>query len=221
MEPYRRQSWSAEQEIQARLLQPIDSRTAKRGAPIEAVVTRPIFAADGALRIPEGSRLDGEIVDARPSRSFHRNGKLLFVFRQLKLPGGVAQPFQGYLEGVDADFDAHMAIDTEGARRVNGPKTRFIFPATWLPESHSPAPDSASTTPSSRAARISISPLTRPSASAPNRGGSYPSEGWRGSRRTQRNAATEFFHKYFSAAGLPLARKYERRISNDVLLRPE
>ena len=30
---------------------------------------------------------------------------------------------------MEADFDAHLALDSEGATRASSPKTRFIFPA--------------------------------------------------------------------------------------------
>ena len=30
---------------------------------------------------------------------------------------------------MEADFDAHLALDAEGATHVSSPKTRFIFPA--------------------------------------------------------------------------------------------
>ena len=96
---------------------------------MEAVVTRPLFSTDHSLLIPEGSRLLGDVVEAQPARRFHRNGKVLFVFRQIKLPAGTVQGIQGYLEGVEADFDAHLALDSEGAARASSPKTRFIFPA--------------------------------------------------------------------------------------------
>jgi hypothetical protein len=117
------------QEVYARLLTPVNSATAKRGERVEAVVTRPLFSAGHTLLIPEGSRLLGDIVEARSARRLHRNGKVLFVFRQLKLPAGAEQRIQGYLEGVEADFDAHLALDSEGATRASSPKTRFIFPA--------------------------------------------------------------------------------------------
>ncbi|MGD0201408.1 MAG: hypothetical protein ABSD27_11720 [Bryobacteraceae bacterium] len=117
------------QEVDARLLTPISSATARRGAPVEAVVTRPLFSAEHGLLIPEGSRLLGDVVAAQPARRFHRNGKVFFVFRQIKLPAGAVQGIQGYLEGVEADFDAHLALDSEGAARASSPKTRFIFPA--------------------------------------------------------------------------------------------
>lgn len=117
------------QEVSARLLTPLSSATARRGAPVEGVVTRPVFSTDHALRIPEGSRLLGDVVEAQPARRFHRNGKVLFVFRQIQLPAAAVQSIQGYLEGVEGDFDAHLTLDSEGATHASSPKTRFIFPA--------------------------------------------------------------------------------------------
>lgn len=116
-------------EVTARLLTPISSRTARRGAPVEAVVTQPVFSAEHRLLIPEGSRLLGNVVEARRARFLHRNGKLLFVFRQINLPARSAQDVQGYVESLEADLDAHLALDSEGAARATSPKTRFIFPA--------------------------------------------------------------------------------------------
>ena len=120
---------SESQEVTARLLTPISSATARRGAPVEAVVTRPLFSADHSLLIPEGSTLLGDVVEAQRARFLHRNGKVLFVFHQIKLPAGAVQSTQGYLEGVEANFDAHLALDSEGAAHVGSSKARFIFPA--------------------------------------------------------------------------------------------
>jgi hypothetical protein len=120
---------SEAQEVSARLLTPMSSATARKGAPVEAVVTRPVFTADGGLLIPEGSHLAGEVVKAQRGRFLHRNGKLLFVFREIKAPAGAGRGVQGYLEGVEADFNKHLALDSEGATHVSSPKTRFIFPA--------------------------------------------------------------------------------------------
>lgn len=116
-------------EVRAHLLTGISSATVRRGTAVEAVVTRPLFSADHRLLIPEGSRLVGDIVEARRARWLHRNGKLQFVFHQVKLPEGTVQSTQGYLEGVEADFNSHLAVDSEGATRAKSPKTRFIFPA--------------------------------------------------------------------------------------------
>jgi hypothetical protein len=148
MFPYHRQAWSAglppgriepqtgdpaaadpAREVCARLLTPVSSTTARRGTPVEAVVTRPVFAADRTLLIPEGSRLHGDVVEVQPARRFHRNGRVFFVFRRIELEAGGAQAIRGYVEGVEANFDAHLALDSEGAARVTSSKTRFIFPA--------------------------------------------------------------------------------------------
>jgi hypothetical protein len=122
-------SESGETEVTARLLTPISSATSGTGTPVEAEVTRPVFSADHSLLIPEGSRLVGDVVQAQRARFFHRGGKLLFVFQQIKLPAGPQQSIQGYLDGVETNYDAHLAIDSEGATHVSSPKTRFIFPA--------------------------------------------------------------------------------------------
>jgi hypothetical protein len=118
-----------DREVSARLLTPISSATARRGAPVEAVVTRPVFSPDHTLLVPEGSRLLGDIVEAQRARFLHRNGKVLFAFRQIKLAERAAQGIQGYVNGVEADFNAHLALDAEGATHISRSKTRFIFPA--------------------------------------------------------------------------------------------
>jgi hypothetical protein len=116
-------------EVCTRLLTPVSSRTARRGTPVVAVVTRPVFAADRTLLVPEGSRLSGDVVKVQPARFFHRNGRVFFVFRRIELKAGASQAIRGYVEGVEANFDAHLALDSEGAARVASSKTRFIFPA--------------------------------------------------------------------------------------------
>ena len=117
------------QQVRARLVKEVSSATARRGNPVEAVVTRPLFSAGQSLLVPEGSRLLGDVVEVRPAGRFHRNGKMSFVFRQIQLPSGRLQGIQVYLDGVETDFDAHLDVDSEGAARVSSPKTRFVFPA--------------------------------------------------------------------------------------------
>lgn len=118
-----------DQELRARLITSMSSSTASTGMPVEAIVTRPLFSLEHHLLIPEGSRLLGNVIRTQPARRFHRNGKLFFVFRQLELPAGTAQAIHGQLEGLDADLDSHLTLDSEGTARVSSPKTRFILPA--------------------------------------------------------------------------------------------
>ena len=78
--------------------------------------------------MPEGARLIGEVVKAQKARFLHRNGKLLFTFRQIQIPSAETQPIQGYLEGLEADWSAHLALDSEGAAQPTPLKSRLIFP---------------------------------------------------------------------------------------------
>jgi hypothetical protein len=116
-------------ELRARLLTAVSSATARKGMAVEAVVTRPLFSVEHRLLIPEGSRLTGEVAEAQPARRLHRNGRLRIAFRQIEPRPGAAQSIQGFVTEVDADFNAHLALDSEGATRATSPKTRLIFPA--------------------------------------------------------------------------------------------
>jgi hypothetical protein len=115
-------------ELRARLLTRLTSATARSGSPVEAVVTRPQFSKDHRLLIPEGSRLIGEVVKAQKARFLHRNGKLNFTFRQIQVPSAEPQNIRGYLEGVEADWTAHLALDSEGTAQPTALKSRLIFP---------------------------------------------------------------------------------------------
>ncbi|MFN7998342.1 MAG: hypothetical protein U0Q18_32270 [Bryobacteraceae bacterium] len=117
------------QEVHVRLLQGLSSAIARKGNPVIAVVTRPLFSADHNLLVPEGSRLTGEVIEARPARFFHRGGKLLFTFHEILSAADQAQKVQGYVESIEANADSHIALDAEGTATIRSPKTRFIFPA--------------------------------------------------------------------------------------------
>jgi len=115
-------------ELRARLVTGLTSATARAGSPVEAVVTRPQFSKDHRLVIPEGSRLIGEVVKAQKARFLHRNGKILFTFHQIQVPSAEPQTIRGYLEGVEADWSAHLSLDSEGTAQPTALKSRLIFP---------------------------------------------------------------------------------------------
>jgi hypothetical protein len=96
---------------------------------VEAVVTEPLFSPDHHLLVPEGTHLSGDVVKAQRARRFHRNGKLLFVFRRVEIPQAPSRSVQGYVEEVEANASGHLALDAEGAAHATSPKSRFIFPA--------------------------------------------------------------------------------------------
>src|SRR5258708_15404508 len=86
--------------IEARLVDPVDSNTARPGMPVEAVLTQPLFEtepaateqvadatvpaateAHGKLLLPAGTHLIGSGVEANPAGMFGHNGRLPFTFR--------------------------------------------------------------------------------------------------------------------------------------------
>ncbi len=113
--------------LRAYLQQTISSANRKPGDTFQAMVSEPVFDAEHALVVPQGSVLVGEITRAKPARSFGRQGKLRFRFRELKLPNGFSQPVEGTLAGVDSNKSANLQIDSEGGIAPK-PQNRVILP---------------------------------------------------------------------------------------------
>jgi hypothetical protein len=113
--------------LRAYLQQTIDSASEKPGNTFQARVAEPVFNANHTLVVPEGSEIIGQITQAKPARSFGRQGKLRFRFRELRFPSGFSQPVEGTLAGADSNKSANLQIDSEGGVQ---PKTqnRVIVP---------------------------------------------------------------------------------------------
>jgi hypothetical protein len=120
---------SAEKEwrLRAYLQETISSANTKPGDTFQALVAEPVLNAEQAVVVPQGSILIGEITQAKPARSFSRQGKLRFRFRQLKLPTGFTQPVEGTLAGVDANKSANLQVDPEGGISPK-PQNRVLLP---------------------------------------------------------------------------------------------
>jgi hypothetical protein len=134
---------SAESLAHTRLITPLDSRNAKQGDPVAVELTAPLFSPDHKLVLPEGTRLDGTVVVARPARWFHRAGRLRFNFQQLTLPAEVAElkstpaaaprraqqqlhvRTQATLKAAEGG-KAPIKVDSEGGVQAKESKTRFI-----------------------------------------------------------------------------------------------
>jgi hypothetical protein len=113
--------------LRAYLQETISSADRKTGDTFEAVVSEPVFNAEHAVVVPQGSVIVGEITQTKRARSFGRQGKLRFRFRQLKLPTGFTQPVEGALAGVDANKSANLQIDSEGGIAPK-PQNRVLLP---------------------------------------------------------------------------------------------
>lgn len=114
--------------LDARLITTIDSSKAKRGTPIGAVVTRPVFSSDHRLILPEGTGLKGEVTFAKPAAHFHHNGQLRFLFETVDPPDQPEGTLLASLHSVAASRDDHVAVDEEGGATITNQKTRFIAP---------------------------------------------------------------------------------------------
>jgi hypothetical protein len=118
---------TSEWRLRAYLQQTISSAKAKPGDTFQAYVAEPVLNSEHAVVVPEGSLLTGEITRAKPARSFGRQGKLRFHFKELKLPSGFSQPVEGTLSGVDSDKSANLQIDPEGGIQPQS-QNRVVVP---------------------------------------------------------------------------------------------
>lgn len=111
--------------VHAQLVTALNSATAKKGEPVEAVITQPLFVAD-QLFLPQGSRIQGTVLQARPARRLGRNGHLRIVFHQVVPPSGIEQKVEASLEAVEAAKAEHLSLDSEGGAEVTTPRTRYL-----------------------------------------------------------------------------------------------
>jgi hypothetical protein len=111
------------------LVTPLTSATDRPGTPVEAVVSEPVFTKNHQLILPEGSRLKGRVITARPARRLGRNGKLRFAFQRIVLPAGATRTVEAGLQAADVPRSSHLKLDAEGGARATSSKTKYLAPA--------------------------------------------------------------------------------------------
>jgi hypothetical protein len=111
--------------VHAQLVTPLDSKTTKKGAPVDAVITQPLVVSD-KLFLPEGSHIKGSVLQVRPARRLGRNGQLRIVFHQVVPPSGLEEKIEASLEGVAVSKGEHLSLDSEGGAQVTTPRTRYL-----------------------------------------------------------------------------------------------
>jgi hypothetical protein len=133
-------------DLEARLVDPVDSATATPGMPVEAVLTQPLFENDadtapatdmdavaapnhGKLLLPEGTHLIGSVVEAKPAGMFGHNGSLRLTFRKAELPAGDERVVHGRVIAAESVRSDRVQIDEEGQIKANG-SSRFLAPIT-------------------------------------------------------------------------------------------
>jgi hypothetical protein len=115
--------------MQARLTSGISSASTKKGDPVHAVLVKPFCNAQGHVMLPAGTSLNGMVLQARPARSFARNGRLRFSFRSIGTPAtGGRQNIESSLSSIQGQQGQNVAIDAEGGTRAQPDKGRFVAP---------------------------------------------------------------------------------------------
>lgn len=114
--------------LSARLLTALDSKSTPRGAPVRAVLTRPLLSADQAVILPEGTVVSGKVTFAKAARGLRRNGQLRFLFEAMEVPGRSAENVAASLFSADVGQGRHLEIDEEGGAKITNPASRFIAP---------------------------------------------------------------------------------------------
>jgi len=137
--------------IEARLTQNLSSATAKQGETVDAVLTKPLL--DGTKKqviLPEGTHLEGVVLQAKPARWLARNGKLRFTFRRVDLPqtaiasvprqapelesrqangpSATGHPIHGRMITSEANRKQNVEIDSEGGAKATGGPDKYVAP---------------------------------------------------------------------------------------------
>lgn len=112
--------------VHALLITPLDSASTKKDAQVEAVLSQPLFDGEHHLILPEGSRLQGVVLQVHPARTLHRNGQMRLVFRRLIPPRGARHDVDANLNAVQANRQDRVRLDSEGGAKSTDSKTRYF-----------------------------------------------------------------------------------------------
>jgi hypothetical protein len=111
--------------VRASLVTPLDSGTTKHGAPVEAVVSKPLFDGDHLI-LPQGTLLNGSVLQVRPAGHLKRNGQLRISFHELVLPSGSSVRVDTTIEGIQTGEAYNARLDPEGGTKATNPKSRYV-----------------------------------------------------------------------------------------------
>jgi hypothetical protein len=115
--------------IDARLIVDLDSAKDKHGAPVTAVLTRPLLTPDGRqVLFPEGAKMEGIVTLVRPARWFARNGRLRFTFRSIETPGVKTAAVHGQLASAESASSANLKINDEGTAASHSGPGKYLAP---------------------------------------------------------------------------------------------
>jgi hypothetical protein len=117
-------------ELHATLDRLLSSKTAQAGDTFTATLSEPITARNGAVLLPLGTKLQGEVTDVEQGKvlaSVRGKARLDLRFREVKLPNGTTLPITASLLGVNetgkktgasSDSEGGVSGGTTGGRVV-------------------------------------------------------------------------------------------------------
>lgn len=115
---------AANTEIHAVLDTPLSSKTSTPGDRFTATVSDPVRATNGAVVIPAGARIEGEVAEAEQGKTLpalRGKGQLSLRFRAVALPNGQTLPLMATLVSVNntngkkkADEEGQIQSGTQG-----------------------------------------------------------------------------------------------------------
>ena len=111
--------------IHAWLTTPLSSSNNKKNDRVEAVLSQPLVVG-GQLFLPQGTKLQGTVLQARSARWFGRNGQLRITFHRIVLPDGPIREIEATLEGLEVAKGDNLALDSEGGAQVKAPRSRYL-----------------------------------------------------------------------------------------------
>jgi hypothetical protein len=111
--------------VRASLVTALDSGTTKHGAAVQAVVSKPLFDGD-RLIVPQGTLLNGSVLQVRPARRMKHNGQLRIAFHELVLPSGATFRVDTTLKAIQAAESLSPSLDQEGGAKASNPKSRYV-----------------------------------------------------------------------------------------------
>ncbi len=108
--------------IEARLTENLTSATCPVGMSVYAVLSKPLLDKDHEhVLLPEGTKLQGSIVESQPAAMFGRNGRLRFAFHKIELADDSSEKVHGIVTAAESAPGANITIDSEGGARATSP----------------------------------------------------------------------------------------------------
>jgi len=107
-------------EVEAKLKDTLSTRTAHAGDAFTAEVTQPVRANNGAVAIPAGTLINGEVLEAESGKTLpmlRGKGRLSVRFRDLILPNHTSYPLTATLlavHGKNANSEGEVESSTSG-----------------------------------------------------------------------------------------------------------